>query len=175
MNPYGARSPIKMKDWVNSQDCVLAVDPGLSGAVVRIGRGRADLLRDFKKLPDIAKAITALSGGVTRAVMENVHAMPGQGVCSMFSFGRAAGVADGALALSLPHLDVIQVAPQRWQNYIRNLCGLSKEAEFLSPALATALFPKLAPYFTRKKDHNSADAVLIAVWAHDCADKLGLD
>jgi crossover junction endodeoxyribonuclease RuvC len=150
--------------WVNAPAVVLVVDPGLSGAACKLGGGVFQVLRDFKTLPDIARAIQTLAPGVTHAVMENVHAMPGQGVCSMFSFGRAAGVADGAFALSLPALQVEQVAPQRWQNYFRAQLGLAKGELFDSPAIASKIFPASVPYLKRKKDHNTADAILMALW-----------
>jgi len=158
-------------DWVGAPVSVLAIDPGLSGAVCRMGQGRFDILRDFKTLPDIARAIAKLAPGVDHAVIEFVHAMPGQGVCSMFSFGRAAGVADGALALSLPaDRQVHQVAPQKWQNMFRQWDGIPKGTAFDSRTLASKLFPSFSQtYFTRKKDHNSADAALMAVWCLQCS------
>lgn len=147
---------------------ILAIDPGLSGAVCRLADGVLDIRRDFKELPDIARAIQALSPGVMHTVIENVHAMPGQGVCSMFSFGRAAGVADGALALCFPGIVTDSVAPQRWQNYYRAKFGIGKEQAFDSRELAIRLFPGMADiFFKRKKDHNSADAALMALWKLD--------
>jgi crossover junction endodeoxyribonuclease RuvC len=143
---------------------ILAIDPGLSGAVCRLWHGKLELRRDFKTLPEIARAIQDLSAGVTHAVIELVHAMPGQGVCSMFSFGRAAGVADGALALSLPQLIVESIAPQKWQNWFRAKYGIVKGQDFNSRELALKLFPDKADFFRRVKDHNSADAALLAVW-----------
>lgn len=143
---------------------ILAIDPGLSGAVCRLTNGIPELRRDFKTLPDIARAIKDLSADVTHAVIELVHAMPGQGVCSMFSFGRAAGVADGALALSLPQLIVESVTPQKWQNWFRARYGIVKGQQFNSRELALQIFPDKADFFRRVKDHNSADAVLLAHW-----------
>lgn len=143
---------------------ILAIDPGLSGAVCRLSEGSLHLRRDFKSLPDIAKAIHILSPGVTHTVIENVHAMPGQGVCSMFSFGRAAGVADGALALCFPELVIESVTPQKWQNWFRAKYGIEKGQEFNSRELAVKIFPDKAELFRRVKDHNSADAALMAVW-----------
>lgn len=146
--------------------CVLAVDPGLSGAVCRLGGGLFDVRRDFKRLPDIATAIRemAKAGVISYAVMELVHAMPGQGVCSMFSFGRAAGVADGALALIFPNLTVEYVAPLKWQNFFRARFHVAKGQEFDSRDIACRIFPAYTGWFKRKKDHNSADAALMAVW-----------
>jgi crossover junction endodeoxyribonuclease RuvC len=146
---------------------LLAVDPGLSGAVCVIGRGVFDVRRDFKELPDIAKAVAGLcqSHHPERAVMEFVAARPGQGVCSMFSFGRAAGTADGALTVCLPAVEVQQVTPQVWQRYFRELYNIPRTEDFDSRLIAVRLFPRYAELFARKKDHNSADAVLIAAWA----------
>lgn len=143
---------------------ILSVDPGLSGAVCRFDGTTIELRRDFKILSDIARAIHDLSSGVTHAVIELVHAMPGQGVCSMFSFGRAAGVADGGLALSLPGIAVESVTPQKWQNFFRIKYGILKPEPFFSRVLAIQLFPQYAELFRRVKDHNSADAALLAVW-----------
>ena len=152
-----------MGDLPTTPAIILAIDPGLSGAVCRFAGGNITLRRDFKALPDIAKGIQALSDGVSHAVIELVHAMPGQGVCSMFSFGRAAGVADGALALALPNISVEAVAPQKWQNFFRARYRIGKDQDFDSRALAIQLFPAQAELFRRVKDHNSADAVLLAV------------
>lgn len=80
---------------------VLAVDPGKSGAVCRIGKGCFDVRRDFKDLQSIALAIADLARGCDYGIIENVHAMPGQGVVSMFTFGKATGTAFGALFLAL--------------------------------------------------------------------------
>jgi hypothetical protein len=143
---------------------ILAVDPGLSGAVCRLERDILEIRRDFKTLPDIARAIQNLSAGVTHAIIEGVAARPGQGVCSMFSFGRSSGVADGALALCFPNLTVETVWPQKWQNWFRLKFCIGKEQAFDSRALAVKLFPSSAELFKRKLDHNSADATLIAVW-----------
>lgn len=150
----------------DSPFCVLAHDPGKSGALVRIGRHHFDVRRDFKDKTDIARGIRDLSADVTHVVMELVHAMPGQGVCSMFNFGRASGVADGAFALALPHLAVEEVAPQKWQNFYRRLHTIPKDVEFDSRPLASKIFPVCVPYLKRKKDHNTADAVLLALWKH---------
>jgi crossover junction endodeoxyribonuclease RuvC len=143
---------------------VLAIDPGLSGAVCRLAGGTPELRRDFKALPDIARAVKELSAGVTHAVIELVHAMPGQGVCSMFNFGRAAGVADGALSLCFPSLTPEAVSPQKWQNWYRARYAIGKDQDFDSRDLACRLFPGCLALFKRVKDHNSADAVLLAVW-----------
>jgi len=156
---------VNESDILEGPLCVLSIDPGQSGAVCRLGRGRLDVLRDFKTGADIARAVRDLAGGVSHAIMELVSAMPGQGVCSMFSFGRAAGAADGALALALP-ADVIveEVAPQKWQNFFRELLQIPKEVDFDSREIAAKLLPASRPFLERKKDHNTGDALLLACW-----------
>lgn len=143
---------------------VLAIDPGLSGAVVRLSDGELLARRDFKKLADIAAAVALLAPGVDRAVIELVHAMPGQGVCSMFSFGRSTGVAYGALFSNLSGGDIVEVSPQKWQNYYRSRLNIPKGTLFDSREIATRLLPAHAHLFARKKDHNTADAALMALW-----------
>jgi crossover junction endodeoxyribonuclease RuvC len=153
-------------ELIGSAIPVLAIDPGLSGAVCRLGGGKLELRRDFKNKQDIAFAIRDLATDVSHAVIEFVHAMPGQGVVSMFSFGRASGVADGALALCLPEhcAPINEVSPQRWQNFFRQKFGIEKGIDFDSRALASRIFPSYTQFFRRKLDHNSADSVLMAVW-----------
>lgn len=143
---------------------ILACDPGLSGSACRLQEGRIEIRRDFKSRPEIAQGIQQISSGVTHAVIELVHAMPGNGICSLWSFGRATGVADGAFALCLPELTLEEVSPQRWQRFFREQFSIQKGTEFDSRALACKIFPAQSDLFKRKKDHNSADACLIAVW-----------
>jgi hypothetical protein len=92
--------------------------------------------------------------------------MPGQGVVSMFTFGKATGVAFGALFLALAKTaPLLEVAPLKWQNFFRSELGVDKSVAFHSPSIATRLFPSFAqPYLLREKDHNTADAILLATW-----------
>jgi len=144
----------------------LGIDPGLSGAVALFGDGVVDVRRDFKKLSDITDAIMAFAPFADRAALEFVSAMPGQGVTSMFAFGKATGVAVSALvAAKLPY---IEVTPQRWQGYFWDLDKVPRKKgmrkNFDSIDVASCYIPKAKPFLTRKKDHNSADALLIAFW-----------
>lgn len=156
-----------MIDPLDTTRLVLAIDPGLSGAVALVGRGGLDVCRDFKTLEDIPRAIRYLTknAGPTHILIEQVGAMPGQGVCSMFSFGKATGTALGCLWTACPLVPVEEVHPIRWQNYFRKTCHIPRPIPFDSQALAAKLLPAHAKLFTaRKKDHNTADAVLIGVW-----------
>jgi crossover junction endodeoxyribonuclease RuvC len=143
------------------------VDPGLSGAIALVGRGRFEVRRDFKTLKDIADGILELlfRAEPDHLIIEQVGAMPGQGVCSMFSFGKSTGVALGALWAKHPRMTIEEVHPIRWQNWFRKTCNIPRPIPFDSQALAAKLLPAHAELFTaRKKDHNTADAVLIGLW-----------
>ena len=126
--------------------------------------GEVAARRDFKTLGEVARAIMDLGRHATFGVMEFVSARPGQGVCSMFSFGRSTGVAIGALeALGLPYCDV---TPQKWQAWVRRFAGLDAKESFVSPQMAQQLaLEGYSSLFSRKKDHNTADAFLMALWA----------
>lgn len=151
------------KELINSPLQGLSIDPGQSGAVWKIGRGAFVGKRDFKCLRDIANAIKELSIGVDFAVIEGVGAMPGQGVTSMFSFGRSTGVAFGALFATLPVVcPIYEVWPQRWQNYFR---ALLPEKTFDSRQVAAKIFPESAPQFlSRKLDHGTGDSILLCTY-----------
>ncbi|MEI6194394.1 MAG: hypothetical protein WCS42_08690 [Verrucomicrobiota bacterium] len=154
-----------MRKTLNSPRHALGIDPGLSGAVALVGRGRIEARRDFRSLAHITTAIQSLARAVPDAyIIEQVGARPGQGVCSMFSFGKSTGVAFGSL-YSLPPLAVDEVHPMKWQNWVRRELGMAKKAPFDSREICRALFPEYAPLFKRKKDHNTADAVLLALYA----------
>lgn len=184
---------------------VVGVDPGLSGAVVFYSPDEQPVLqlriyRDFKALPDIASALrdvgaearlfeaTHATPGSTKGFVEYVHAMPGQGVSSMFNFGKATGVAIGSLFFN--QTDVVEVAPQRWQNWVKKHVGIFEGAHLLA---ATDLFkprfdefdariyavsafgPDWVQFFKRGKDHGSADAALIALYGAWLNDEAELD
>tara|TARA_Y100000816_G_C25733575_1_gene386237 strand:- start:190 stop:606 length:417 start_codon:yes stop_codon:yes gene_type:complete len=89
-------------------------------------------------------------------VVEQVSAMPGQGVTSMFNFGQSFGVIKGICsAMELP---IYYVRPAKWKKYF-NLINSEKDA---SRTKAIEMFPKISHKLSRKKDNNKADAILIS-------------
>jgi crossover junction endodeoxyribonuclease RuvC len=89
--------------------------------------------------------------------IEHVAARPGQGVSSMFRFGQAVGVIAGvAAALGTP---IEWISPARW----KKAAGLGSDKE-LSRLRAIDAWPQQARLFSRRKDHNRAEAALIAAW-----------
>lgn len=135
---------------------VLGIDPGKSGAFALISPGNEQVsVHDFTEFNDVVKLLSGYD--IRHAFIEKVHAMPGQGVCSMFSFGENFGTWKGILiALQIPFT---QVAPQTWKKSM--LKDMPKEKSS-SVQRCLQLYPQMVDSFKRKKDHNRADAILIA-------------
>ncbi len=104
-----------------------------------------------------AREVTAQHrGGVHEyvAYVETVSAMPAQGVASMFSLGHSFGTVCAVLAtLKIPFW---LVTPQEWKKEF----GLLKADKDAARTVAIRLFPLMSLDF--KRDHNRADALLIA-------------
>ena len=93
-------------------------------------------------------------------VVEQVNAMPGQGVTSMFNFGQTFGAIKGVCAaLGLP---IFFVRPSKWKKHFE-LINSSKDS---SRTKAIEFFPYISSKLSRKKDANKADAILIASFYH---------
>jgi len=89
-------------------------------------------------------------------VVEQVNAMPGQGVTSMFNFGQSFGAIKGVCAaLNLP---IYFVRPSKWKKHFE-LINSAKDA---SRTKVIEMYPSLSNQLTRKKDVNKTDAILIA-------------
>ena len=89
-------------------------------------------------------------------VVEQVNAMPGQGVTSMFNFGQTFGAIKGVCAaLELP---IFFVRPSKWKKYFE-LINASKDS---SRTKAIEMYPSLSNHLAKKKDVNKSDAILIA-------------
>lgn len=151
---------------------VIGVDPGASGAVAILDRD-GDLVQVFEMpvvelvvnnkvkrriSPEMLAADLRLYVvKATIAYVEQVNAMPGQGVTSMFAFGQSFGMVQGVLAgLGIP---AQLVPPGKWKKW-QNL-NTSKDA---SRAKAAAIWPNMAGEFRRVKDDGKAEAALIAHW-----------
>ena len=148
---------------------ILGVDPGLSGALALFDAKHGELIvidmpvvtvtKGKKSKSEVSPAMVAAclrpyAGKIERAFIERVGAMPGQGVTSMFSFGRSLGVVEGVIStLGVP---IFYASPQQWQGFVR-IKG-KEEAR----GRAAALFPRFADQFARVKDDGRADAALIA-------------
>lgn len=137
---------------------IIGIDPGKSGAFCMIRNGNIMLLT---KMPETNKAIYDLLvpygklGAI--AYLENVHAMPGQGVTSMFSFGKGYGALE--MALIATGISTVSVSPKRWQKYYSfGSRGELSKTEWKKKLLKKAqqLFPK------NKITLQVADSLLLA-------------
>lgn len=130
----------------------IGIDPGKSGGIAIITPGGGAYAHKMPETDrDLLDLLSEFSADDNRAVLEQVHAMPGQGVTSTFTFGRGYGKLEMALCASLIPFET--VTPQKWQK----LMGcLTKGDKNVSKAAAQRLFPHL------KVTHAIADALLIA-------------
>jgi crossover junction endodeoxyribonuclease RuvC len=94
---------------------------------------------------------------VNGAYLERVNAMAGQGVSSVFSFGRSSGIVEGILAAY--DITTTLVTPQTWQKSMEVRGGKDGSRE-----RAMQLFPMHAAMFARVKDDGRADAALMAAY-----------
>ena len=145
----------------------LGIDPGKTGAAVLLdGDGRIERCWDTPTIVVGKKAtydLTAIAGIAkiardyhTDVAVEQVHAMPGQGVTSMFEFGRGLGIWQGVIAAQL--IPVTYYTPQAWQK--TQLAGMPK-GKGSARLRAKQLWPACT-LFDRVKDDGRADAALIA-------------
>lgn len=159
----------------------LGIDPGLNGALVALDPSSTVSLVTIVDTPTLtvvgktgkrreydthamAKALREFDDAAEPneifALAELVHAMPGQGVRSMFTMGRGVGVWEGLLCgIGIPFAFV---TPQRWKKALMDGMGKDKDAARLT---AMRLFPSIAGSFARKKDDGRAEAMLIAEYA----------
>ena len=103
-----------------------------------------------------------IPNGDTFLIVEQVSAMPGQGVTSMFNFGQTFGSIKGiCAALNLP---IFFVRPAKWKKHF-DLINSSKDA---SRTKVIEMYPSISSRLSKKKDVNKADAILIARYFRDC-------
>ena len=151
---------------------VIGIDPGISGSICFFQDGK---IMDVVEMPimtegkknkkqvngsqifnEISLRIKNIDKKDIKVVIEQVSAMPGQGVTSMFNFGQSFGILKGICsAMQLP---MYFVRPAKWKKYF-NLINSEKDA---SRTRAIEIFPYFSSQLSRKKDSNKADAILIA-------------
>ena len=154
---------------------IIGVDPGITGAICILENKKVIEIYDTPTMIDGKKNKKQInSAQVTNiikerlnkdkevvVVVEQVHAMPGQGVTSMFNFGQSFGVVKGiCAALSLP---IYFVRPAKWKKHF-NLIKTNKDA---SRTKVIEAYPDISSKLHRKKDSNRADAILIALYFSD--------
>ena len=156
---------------------IIGIDPGISGSICFFQDGK---IIDVVEMPtmtegkknkkqvngsqifnEISEKIKKLDKKEIKVVIEQVSAMPGQGVTSMFNFGQSFGILKGICsAMQLP---MYFVRPAKWKKYF-NLINSEKDA---SRTRAIEIFPYFSGQLSRKKDSNKADAILIASFYYE--------
>ena len=154
---------------------IIGIDPGLSGAIAILENNivlnifEIPVMSEGKKNKrqlNSAMLVNLLKENINNdeevvVVVEQVNAMPGQGVTSMFNFGQTFGAIKGiCAALELP---IYFVRPSKWKKYFE-LINSSKDA---SRTKAIEMYPKLSNQLSKKKDVNKSDAILIARFFSD--------
>jgi len=143
----------------------LGIDPGITGALVVLEDDMpvewlhmpVYLVGKSKRVNGFELADWIRSMNIDCAFMEQVGAMPGQGVTSMFSFGHAAGTVTGIIAaLSKP---LYLTTPQQWKKGA-GITGMGKDA---SRAKAIHMWPQWKDLHKKGKGQALADAALIAM------------
>ena len=148
---------------------IIGIDVGLSGAIAMM---RGETLTGIVDMP----TVSLTRNGVAKrqisipeliaildefkpeeAFIEKVFAMAGQGVTSVFSFGRSLGAIEGVIAAR--SIKATLITPQTWQKAM----GVSGGKDG-ARARAMELFPNNVDYFRLKKHDGRADAALIACW-----------
>ena len=156
---------------------IIGIDPGISGSICFFEDGK---IVDVIEMPtmtegkknkrqvngsqiynEISKRIIKIDKKNLRVIIEQVSAMPGQGVTSMFNFGQSFGVLKGICsAMQLP---MYFVRPAKWKKYF----GLINSEKDASRTRAIEMFPYFSSQLSKKKDSNKADAILIASFYHE--------
>jgi crossover junction endodeoxyribonuclease RuvC len=145
---------------------ILGIDPGAKGGMclmdddekichlMKTPETECDIKDQIRELAAIARS----DGHEVKALIEQVSAMPGQGVTSMFTFGRGYGFMRGVLiSLAIP---ILEVHPKTWQKPLgvqpRNKEEKKKAFKNRLKAKAQQLFPGF------KMTDAVCDAALIA-------------
>ena len=156
---------------------IIGIDPGISGSICFLEDG---IIKDVLEMPtmtegkknkkqvngsqiynEISFRIKTYEKKNIKVVVEQVSAMPGQGVTSMFNFGQSFGILKGICsAMQLP---IYFVRPAKWKKYF-NLINSEKDA---SRTRAIEIFPYFSSNLSKKKDSNKADAILIASFFYE--------
>jgi len=143
---------------------IVGIDPGIAGAICFFSDGKVIDVIDMPTMAEgkknkkqvngrqIYNEITFIKNKFMNekmsVIVEQVSAMPGQGVASMINFGQSFGVIKGICsAMELP---IFYVRPAKWKKHF-NLINSEKDA---SRTKVIEMFPRISNKLSRKKDNN---------------------
>ena len=156
---------------------IIGIDPGISGSICFLQNGKILEVVEMPTMAEGKKNKRQVNGSQIyneilqkihntdkqeiRVIIEQVSAMPGQGVTSMFNFGQSFGILKGICsAMQLP---MYFVRPAKWKKYF----GLINSEKDASRTKAIEMFPYFSSQLSKKKDANKADAILIASFYYE--------
>ena len=149
---------------------IIGIDPCLSGAIAILENNKVVGIYDMpvmaegkknKRQLNSAQLVNIIKDNINTkeeitVVVEQVNAMPGQGVTSMFNFGQTFGAIKGVCAAL--NLSIFFVRPSKWKKHFE-LINSSKDS---SRTKVIEMYPSLSRQLSKKKDVNKSDAILIA-------------
>jgi crossover junction endodeoxyribonuclease RuvC len=155
---------------------VVGIDPGLDGGIARMTIDHGAIVAipmPVKKKPgsktkrelnvdDIASYLSVNVGDIYCCVLEQVHAMPKQGVTSMFNFGLGYGMLIGVLRTL--HIPTHYIPPTVWKKSILPGTKRDKEAAI---AYCKKRYPSVSLMLPRHRTPHDgmADALCLAEYA----------
>lgn len=153
----------------------VGIDPGLDGAIAAIDPFGGVTIHDLPTAPSIgggqitrevdgwalAQLLRQLvpPGHVGRVAHEHIHSFPGSQNKPQITFSLGESMGAIKTAVRVCRLERVEVNPQEWKRFF----GLGADKE-QARRRAIELLPDAALYLQRKKDHNRAEALLIAYW-----------
>ena len=154
-------------------NCILGIDPGLSGAlclyqcrtgpitVLDIPTIEVRVAKSLKRQIDLYALGNWLDmhrNLIKVAIIEQVGSMPAQGVTSSFNFGFTAGAIQGLVAANA--IPMTLVRPQVWKSAF----GLLRQDKDASRQAASRIAPQFSHHWHLKKHDGRAEAFLLAVY-----------
>ena len=147
----------------------IGIDPGFSGAIAfyapkenivsiydmpvyQNAKGKTEI-----NLYELHEILAPETDEPHMAIIEQVAAMRGQGVTSMFRFGQSYGATQ--MAVAAHKIPMQFVTPAKWKKHF----NLSRD-KGVSRSVAIQRFPKNASDFSRVRDDGRAEATLIALY-----------
>jgi hypothetical protein len=158
---------------MKSKTIFIGHDPGLSGATAFLTPDCNYVIKNpllpngqlnTREMCNTFRQFKIQGGTNIRAILEQVHSFPDDGGASVFKFGKAYGTVIGIIScLGIP---ISFVSPQVWKGNL----GLSSNKQ-QSLDLAKSLFPELADQLRFKKNHDEAEALLLAYYLKKSVEK----
>ena len=136
----------------------MGIDAGARGGISYIHENGVDVTSIPFTESGVSEICQAMRGKECICYLEQVHAMPNQGVTSMFHFGENFGYIRGVLEDN--RINYVLVSPQKWKKYF----GLNKDKQ-LSIDICKEIFPNVNLFRTprcKKESDGMAESLLLA-------------